>query len=69
LKVFIFTIPFDCSFISFTNNCIFDNQMTENSQIIGVDLLSVMIKIAKENINRRIKHDEYQLRIELHHEL
>jgi ubiquinone/menaquinone biosynthesis C-methylase UbiE len=41
---------------------------TRAKQIIGVDLSSALIKIAKENINRRIKHDEDQQRIELHHD-
>jgi tRNA1(Val) A37 N6-methylase TrmN6 len=41
---------------------------TRAKHIIGVDLSSVLIKIAKENINRRIKHDEDQQRIELHHD-
>ncbi len=41
---------------------------TRAKQIIGVDLSSVPIKIAKENINPRIKHDKDQQRIELHHD-
>jgi SAM-dependent methyltransferase len=39
---------------------------TRVKQIIGVDLSSTMIRIAKENINRRIQHDEDQQRIEIH---
>jgi tRNA1(Val) A37 N6-methylase TrmN6 len=41
---------------------------THAKRIIGVDLSSVLIQIAKENINRRIKHDEDHQRIELHHD-
>ena len=41
---------------------------TRAKHIIGVDLSSALIKIAKENINRRVKHDENQQRIELHHD-
>jgi 2-polyprenyl-3-methyl-5-hydroxy-6-metoxy-1,4-benzoquinol methylase len=41
---------------------------TRAKQIIGVDLSSALIKIAKENANRRIKCEEDQQRIELHHD-
>ena len=37
-------------------------------QIIGVDLSTAMIKIANENINRRIKQNEDRQRIELYHD-
>jgi ubiquinone/menaquinone biosynthesis C-methylase UbiE len=41
---------------------------TQAKRIIGVDLSSNSIKIAKENINRRIKRDEDVQKIELHHD-
>ncbi|CAF2564466.1 unnamed protein product [Rotaria sp. Silwood2] len=41
---------------------------TRAKRIIGVDLSSVMIKIAKENIDRRITRDEDQKRIEMYHD-
>ena len=40
---------------------------TQAKRIIGVDLSSNLIKIAKESIDRRIKQEDYQ-RIELHHD-
>jgi tRNA1(Val) A37 N6-methylase TrmN6 len=41
---------------------------TRAKRIIGVDLSSVMIKLAKENINRRVKQHDDQQRIEIHHD-
>jgi len=41
---------------------------TRAKRIIGVDLSSVMIKLAKENINRRVKQQDDQQRIEIHHD-
>jgi ubiquinone/menaquinone biosynthesis C-methylase UbiE len=39
---------------------------TRVKQIIGVDLSSAMVKIAKENIQRRIKDDKDHQRIEIY---
>lgn len=39
---------------------------TQAKHIIGVDLSSAMVKIAKENIQRRIKDDKDHQRIEIH---
>lgn len=41
---------------------------THAKQIIGVDLSSTLIKLAKENIHRRVKDDKDQQRIELYHD-
>lgn len=41
---------------------------TRIQNIIGVDLSSAMIKLAKENIDRRIKVDQERQRVELHHD-
>jgi ubiquinone/menaquinone biosynthesis C-methylase UbiE len=39
---------------------------TRAKKVIGVDLSSAMVRIAKENIHRRIKDDKDQQRIEIH---
>ncbi|CAF1493013.1 unnamed protein product [Rotaria sordida] len=41
---------------------------TRIKRIIGVDLSSALIKIAKEDIDRRIKRDEDHKKIELYHD-
>jgi ubiquinone/menaquinone biosynthesis C-methylase UbiE len=41
---------------------------TQAKRIIGVDLSSNMVQIAKGNVNRRITRDEVHQKVEVHHD-